>query len=73
MTFSEIIVKAIEKRDASTIAKIAAHLRFGPVQYTYKESYAFICRACRKRGVEPPELPEWDDLLGEADDYDARG
>lgn len=63
MTFSETIVKAIEEQDTSTIGHIADHLRFGPIQYNYAESYALICRACRKRGVEPPELPEWDALL----------
>ena len=63
MTFSETIVRAIKEEDTATIGRIADRLRFGPIQYNYAESYALICRACRKQGAESPNLAEWDGLL----------
>jgi len=67
MNLGDTLIKALEERDADVIGRIAEHLRFGLVQRNYRETYDFVCQACQKRGVEPPELPEWDQLLRESE------
>jgi hypothetical protein len=68
MKLGDALVKAIEDRDMRTIGQIAEHLSFGPrVQRNYRETYEYVCRLCQKRGVEPPDLPEWDELLRESE------
>ena len=67
MNIGDRLVKALKEHDTQVIGKIAENMRFGHVQYNYRESYEFVCRLCRKRGVEPPELPEWDELLRESE------
>ncbi len=70
MNLGDTLVKALKERDAEIIGRIAEHLRFGLVSRNYRESYDFVCQLCRKRGVEPPDLPdlpEWDDLLRESE------
>ncbi len=67
MNLGDTLIKAIETRDTEIIGRIAEHLRFGLVSRNYRETYEFVCRLCRKRGVEPPELPEWDELLRESE------
>jgi hypothetical protein len=67
MNLGDTLIKALLEHDADTIGRIAEYLRFGKVQRNYQESYEFICRICRKRGVFPPDLPLWDALLRESE------
>ncbi len=64
----DTLVKALKERDTDVIGQIADYLRFGlKVQRNYRETYECVCRLCQKRGIEPPELPEWDELLRESE------
>ena len=71
MTLADIIVAAVQKRNATAAGRIADILRFKHGM-TYQESFDFVCEQCRKRGVEPPELAAWDELLREADEEGGR-
>lgn len=67
MKLGDRLVKALKEHDTEVIGRIVEYLRFGKVQRNYQESYEFVCRLCRMRKFEPPELPEWDELLRESE------
>lgn len=66
MNIGDIIAAAIKKRCAHAAGKIAEILRFKHGM-DYQESFDFVCAQCRERGVEPPELAAWDELLRESE------
>ena len=67
MNLGDALVKAIKEHDTDFIGRMVKHLRFGMVSRNYRETYDYVCQLCRKRGVTPPELPEWDELLRESE------
>lgn len=66
MTLADLIVAAVQTRNATAAGRIADILRVKHGM-TYQESFDFVSEQCRKRGVEPPELADWDELLRESE------
>ncbi len=62
----DAIIQAVTDRNARVAGAVADALRF-KLGMTYRESFDFVVGQCRRSGVKPPELADWDALLYEAD------
>ena len=76
MKLGDTLVKALKERDTDVIGRIVEYMRFGlrdayswteSVHRNHRETYEYVCRICQKRGVKPPDMPEWDELLRESE------
>lgn len=65
MTFGEALTAAISKRDARTVGRCVDHLRSRGMNY--REIFSFAVGR-----VPSLTLPDWDELLEEADYLESR-